>query len=85
MFSSRDNQQAGPANISEQSEAEKKVPEEPQQLSPNALKLAAADCLNSWIFYLQVSKDHINCMTDMQRHLKSNLCLFPWKIIIPRT
>lgn len=36
-------------------EKDKKVSEEQNQpASPNALKLAAADCLNSWILYLQV-------------------------------
>lgn len=35
-------------------EKEKKPDETQQQLSPNALKVAAADCLNSWIHYLQV-------------------------------
>ncbi|XP_056643062.1 uncharacterized protein LOC130449333 [Diorhabda sublineata] len=39
----------------EQGEAEKdKKQDEAQQLSPNALKVAAADCLNSWIHYLQM-------------------------------
>lgn len=51
-------QQAGPSGMSESIDLEnkeKKGMEEPQQpLSPNALKLAAADCLNSWIYYLQV-------------------------------
>lgn len=46
-------QHAGSSNNSEHSEQEKRA-DEPQQLSPNALKVAAADCLNSWIFYLQV-------------------------------
>lgn len=54
MFIYRDIQQAGPSNLSELPQLEKKSTEEPQQLSPNALKLAATDCLNSWIFYLQV-------------------------------
>ncbi|CAH1102126.1 unnamed protein product [Psylliodes chrysocephalus] len=35
-------------------EKEKKPDETQQQLSPNALKVAAADCLNSWIHYLQM-------------------------------
>lgn len=54
LFIYRDIQQAGPSNLPEQSEAERKPADEVQQLSPNALKVAAADCLNSWIFYLQV-------------------------------
>lgn len=33
---------------------ESKDTAEPQQLSPNTLKVAAAECLNSWIGYLQV-------------------------------
>lgn len=34
---------------------DKRVPEDQNQpASPNALKLAATDCLNSWIYYLQV-------------------------------
>ncbi|XP_060535027.1 uncharacterized protein LOC132707260 [Cylas formicarius] len=37
---------------SEQKEARTEEPQPP--LSPNALKLAAADCLNSWIYYLQM-------------------------------
>ncbi|XP_018565846.1 uncharacterized protein LOC108906891 [Anoplophora glabripennis] len=54
----RDLQQAGPSGMSESTDPEnrdKKTTEEAQQpLSPNALKLAAADCLNSWIYYLQM-------------------------------
>ncbi|CAH0546813.1 unnamed protein product [Brassicogethes aeneus] len=45
--------QAGPSTASDP-ETEKKIPEEPPPLSPNALKCAAADCLNSWICYLQI-------------------------------
>ncbi|XP_050513359.1 uncharacterized protein LOC114332467 isoform X2 [Diabrotica virgifera virgifera] len=33
---------------------DKKSEETQQQLSPNALKVAAAECLNSWIHYLQM-------------------------------
>ncbi|KAJ8955995.1 hypothetical protein NQ318_006269 [Aromia moschata] len=54
----RDMQQAGSSSMSESTDIESrgsKVTEETQQqLSPNALKVAAADCLNSWIYYLQM-------------------------------
>ncbi|XP_074042802.1 uncharacterized protein isoform X2 [Leptinotarsa decemlineata] len=55
--SNRDTSHPSTSSNSEQwdSDKEKKPPEESQQqLSPNALKLAAADCLNSWIHYLQM-------------------------------
>ncbi|XP_049818840.1 uncharacterized protein LOC109603750 isoform X2 [Aethina tumida] len=49
--------QAGPSTASD-SDNEKRTAEDQSQvqppLSPNALKCAAADCLNSWIYYLQM-------------------------------
>lgn len=52
-------EQAATAAAPELTDADQKEkkPEDQQQqqpLSPNALKLAATDCLNNWITYLQV-------------------------------
>ncbi|ERL83549.1 hypothetical protein D910_00625 [Dendroctonus ponderosae] len=44
----------GAAAPSETEHAEPKDPAEAQQLSPNTLKVAAAECLNSWRLYLQM-------------------------------
>lgn len=38
----------------QESKIDRKYPEENQPPSPNALKVAATECLNSWICYLQV-------------------------------
>lgn len=40
---------------------ERKPLEENQPPSPNALKVAATECLNSWIYYLQVFLYAIHC------------------------
>ncbi|KAL3273845.1 hypothetical protein HHI36_015271 [Cryptolaemus montrouzieri] len=41
-------------STSETQENDQKIPEDVPQLSPNTLKVAAAECLNSWIYYLQM-------------------------------
>ncbi|XP_018320401.1 uncharacterized protein LOC108733651 isoform X2 [Agrilus planipennis] len=45
---------AGPSTDSQDSTRQKGIEENPQPPSPNALKVAATECLNNWICYLQI-------------------------------
>ncbi|KAK9887896.1 hypothetical protein WA026_000200 [Henosepilachna vigintioctopunctata] len=57
------------SNISEAQESDQKNSDDPPQLSPNTLKVAAAECLNSWIYYLQM----LNTMCSAGLRLSQSL------------
>lgn len=58
-----------PTTVGETQESDQKNVEELPQLSPNTLKVAAAQCLNSWINYLQVHQT--NCYTNVKEQLNT--------------
>ncbi|KAJ8977746.1 hypothetical protein NQ317_005735 [Molorchus minor] len=94
----RDMHQAGSSTMSEATDAEsrdRKTDESQQQLSPNALKLAAAECLNSWMYYLQMLNNmcaaglrlaqSITCLSQMQNIQLALQCQSSWEELTKST
>jgi hypothetical protein len=90
----RDSQQsvAGGSDQPESEQKEKKSSEEPptqQPPSPNALKVAAAECLNSWVNYLQILNSmcsaglrlsqSLSNLAQMQNVQLATLCQISWE------